>query len=263
MLENFREKNKTAFIPFVVAGFPSLEFTEKLVGVLVEEGADVIELGIPFTDAMADGPVIQIASGKAALNGITLPAVIELAQTLRKKHPTLGIVLFSYLNPIFKMGISQFANSAVLAGVNAALTVDLPPEESLQYREILKDKGLGTVFLSSPTTNPKRLPIIDEASSAFVYYISRSGVTGVQNQLSVSLEEELKVLRKKIKKPLVVGFGISSGPQVSWLAPKVDGVVVGSAFVKIIAENSNPSVALQKTRELARELKQAMQNSTK
>lgn len=256
MLADFQKSKRKAFIPFVVAGYPSLKDSEKVIDILVKEGADLIELGVPFTDALADGPVIQNASEKAARENITLNDVLELSQTLRKKYPSLGLVLFSYFNPIFKMGLDVFSKKSKIGGLDAVLCVDLPPEESILYREILKKNDIGTVFLASPTTIEKRLTLIEEASSEFIYYVSRTGVTGTRSELSPTLEKELKKLRSQVKKPLAVGFGISNGKQTVQVAPFVDGIVVGSAFVKLTQDPDLDRV-LNQVGVLAREIKLA------
>lgn len=246
---------KPKLVAYLVAGDPSLEATEASVAELVKNGVDVLELGVPFTDAMADGPVIQAASERAARNGISLTRVLELSTRLRKTYPNLGLVLFTYFNPVFKMGLEKFATETARAGIDAVLTVDLPPEEAAVYQKELESKKVGTVFLASPTTSSERIKIIDQASTAFIYYVSRVGVTGVQASLSKTIEKELTELRKKTEKPIAVGFGISTGAQASQLAGFVDAVVVGSAFVKILSEGEGSHL---KVGRLARELKQAL-----
>ena len=253
MLEEFKKSKQTAFIPYLVAGYPSLEDTLRMADILVAQGADVLELGVPYSDALADGPVIQKASESTVETFGSLQQVFELSQVLKKKYPALRLVLFSYFNPLLKMGLPQFAAQAKKAGVDAVLTVDLPPEEAGDYLQCLKAEELGSVFLVSPTTNPKRIPLIAESSTAFIYYVSRIGLTGVQTELSNSLEAELVQLRKLVDKPIVVGFGISSGAQAAQVSSLVEGVVVGSAFVKLMGE---PEKALA----LAREIKLALRS---
>lgn len=246
---------KPKLVAYLVAGDPSLEETEAAIAELVKNGVDVLELGVPFTDAMADGPVIQAASERAARKGISLTRVLEFATRLRRTYPGLGLVLFTYFNPVFKMGLEKFADETAKAGIDAVLTVDLPPEEATAYQSALKSQNLGTVFLASPTTTRERMKIIDQASTAFIYYVSRVGVTGVQVSLSQTIEKELTALRKETQKPIAVGFGISTGTQAKQLAPFVDAVVVGSAFVKILSEGNGSHL---KAGRLAQELKQAL-----
>jgi tryptophan synthase alpha chain len=255
MLEGFKKQKKPAFIPFIVAGFPSLSATDQMIDVLVEEGADLLELGVPFSDALADGPVIQEASEKASKILPSIDQVIEFAAKVRKRHPSLPIILFTYFNPIFKMGVETFAEQAKRAGVTAALVVDLPPEEATHYQEHMKKNGVKTVFLASPTTSPERIPLIGEASTGFMYYVSRTGVTGVQSEVSQSLESELTRVRNLTSRPIAVGFGISNGAQAKTVARLSDAVVVGSAFVRLMAKNAqDPDSMEREVRALAREI---------
>jgi tryptophan synthase alpha chain len=255
MLNEFFREKKTAFIPFIVTGAPTLDFTEKTIDVLVTEGADLIELGMPFSDASADGPVIQQASEWAATKNGSLQDVLNFARKIRIKYPKLGLILFTYYNPLLKMGLESFASKAKAAGINAVLSVDLPVGEAQEYLKIFKEVGLGTVFLISPTTDPKRFTRISDASTEFVYYVSRVGVTGAQNEITETLIAELVSLRKVISKPIVVGFGISTGRQAKEIAPYADGVVVGSAFVKIMMENGRDEERLGRIANLASEIK--------
>ena len=240
-------KDRPAFIPFLVVGDPDLSTSAKAIDILIEEGADCIELGVPFSDAMADGPVIQFASEKAARH-TSLNQVLGFVTGVLQKHPGFPFVLFTYLNPILKMGIETFARRAQDAGVYAVLVVDLPPEEADEYISVMKTHGVGTVFLASPTTSAERFPKIADASTAFIYYVSRAGVTGVQEQVSKSLSKELSVLRQATKKSIAVGFGISNGAQAHEVSLIADAVVVGSAFVKVISD-------LESVRRLAREIR--------
>jgi tryptophan synthase alpha chain len=249
MLKNLKKQGKVGFIPFVVVGDPNLQKTEAAIDILIEEGADLIELGVPFSDASADGPVIQHASERAALT-ITLANVFEFATKLQKKHPGFPFVLFTYYNPILKMGIESFAKRAKDAGIYAVLVVDLPPEEADPYSAVLEKAGLNAVFLATPTSPNSRIAEIDRRSTAFIYYVSRTGVTGVQTELSQTLENELQAVRALTDRPIAVGFGISTG-QVSAIA---DAVVVGSAFVKLM---SDPLQSLDSFRSLAREIRAA------
>ena len=251
--EKFKNKKQAAFIPFVVVGDPDLETTEKAVQILIEEGADLIELGVPFSDALADGPVIQAASERASQH-TTLSQVLAFSTRIRKQHAGFPFVLFTYYNPIFKMGVEAFAKQAKAAGIYAVLVVDLPPEEADAYVKVLKNEGVGTVFLASPTTSRERFLKVSELSSAFIYYVSRAGVTGVQSKVSETLDDEIKSVRKLTEKPIAIGFGISNGEQARQVSQLADAVVVGSVFVKLIAEN-DPIQKLDSVRKLAREIK--------
>jgi tryptophan synthase alpha chain len=260
LLQRFRDEKRAAFIPFLVAGDPSIEATERVVDILVEEGADLLELGVPFSDAMADGPVIQAASERASKVLGSMGAVLDLAARIHAKHPRLPLILFTYYNPIFRLGVAEFARRAQVSGVSGVLVVDLPPEESKGYRETLDRHGLKTVFLASPTTAPERLGAISDASTGFVYYVSRTGVTGVQKELSATLAPELARLREKVVRPIAVGFGISTAEQARAVARLGDAVVVGSAFVKLMAEPGELSDVEKRVRVLARELVAAVRS---
>jgi len=232
ILADLKSKNKKAFIPFVVVGYPDLATSKQSVEILIEEGADLIELGVPFSDPVADGPVIQAASEQASQN-VSLGDVFTFAEEILKKHPGFPFVLFTYYNPVFKMGIEEFASRAKKSGISAVLIVDLPPEESESYLQVMKAHDLQTVYLISPTTTQDRIPLISDASTAFIYYVSRVGVTGTQTELSQSLEKELIMVRQLTQKPIAVGFGISTGEQARQVSKLADAVVVGSAFVKL------------------------------
>jgi len=225
-------KSKKAFIPFVVVGYPDLATSRKTVEILIEEGADCIELGVPFSDPVADGPVIQAAS-EIASHTTSLSSVLQFAEEISREHPGFPLVLFTYYNPVLKMGLTEFTKLAKKSGIYAVLVVDLPPEEAGEYSQIMKAQDLKTVFLLSPTTTPERMPLICDASTGFVYYVSRVGVTGTQNEVSQSLAQELKLVRQLTQKPIAVGFGISGADQARQVSKLADGVVVGSAFVKL------------------------------
>jgi tryptophan synthase alpha chain len=247
----------------VVAGEPSLEATAKIIDTLVEAGADAIELGVPFTDAMADGPVIQAASDRAARRGVTVDRVLELAENVRRKHPHMALIVFSYFNPLLKKGLENFADQARVSGVDAVLTVDLPPEEAKEHCRILHARNIGTVFLASPTTESKRLKVIDALSTDFIYCISRLGTTGARSELASGLAAGMKRIRSQTSKPLALGFGISDARQAAEAARLADGVIVGSAFVKLIAESPVLEDSLKHVGRLAREIKEALLKETK
>jgi tryptophan synthase alpha chain len=258
MLSRFKAEKRAAFIPFVVAGDPSLQVTERMIDALVEEGADLLEIGVPFSDALADGPVIQAASERASKVVSSMPQVLEFVARVHQKHPETPLILFTYYNPIFNLGVEAFAKQARAAGVSAVLVVDLPPEEAGSYCETLARHALKTVFLASPTTSPERLPMIARASTGFIYYVSRTGVTGVQTALSKSLAGELTQVRRVTDQPLAVGFGISRAEHAAAVAQLAEAVVVGSAFVRLIAQPFEPAEIEKEVRSLARELVQAI-----
>jgi tryptophan synthase alpha chain len=215
---------------------------------------------VPFSDALADGPVIQAASERAAKNpaASSMTQILDFVARVHVKHPKTPLIVFTYYNPILRMGVEAFAEKAKSSGVSGVLVVDLPPEEATGYSECLKKQGLKTVFLASPTTSPDRISKIAQASTGFIYYVSRTGVTGVQSAMSKTLGSELATLRKITDVPVAVGFGISNAEHAREVARLGDAVVVGSAFVKLIAQHPEPMRMEKEVRALARELVSAI-----
>jgi len=247
-----RNSGSSAFIPFVMAGDPDMATSAKIIIALEKAGAAALELGVPFSDPVADGITVQRAAERALAKGATLRGVLELVKTVRAQGVKMPICLFSYLNPVYKMGYEVFMKEALAAGAQGALLVDLPPEEAGDYSTAARKLGFETVFLCSPTTSPERLKLVDDCSSGFVYYVSREGVTGAQAALPQQLQEKLVELRKTLDNPLAIGFGISTPQHVQALAGKADGIVVGSALVKVVEEN--PANAAEAVAKKAREL---------
>ena len=238
VLDNLRREGRHAFIPYITAGDPDLAATERLAVALAAAGADILELGVPFSDPIADGPVNQAAAARALASGTTLVGILALVARLQ---PRLGIpvVLFTYFNPIHAYGVARFAEHAAASGVDGVLCVDLPPEEAEgEYLDALRAHGLDAIFLLAPTSTRERVRAVARLGSGFVYYVSRTGVTGEQGELPVALAREARSLGKALKLPLAVGFGISTRPQVAAVAKVADGVVVGSALVRLIAESA-------------------------
>lgn len=258
----FAQKDRKAFIAYITAGDPTPEYTPKMVDALVAAGVDVVELGVPFSDPVGDGPTNQKSCERALAHGVSLRQVIGLAAEIHKKHPRLPIVLFSYFNPIFQMGLKEFADAAVAAGVSGTLVVDLPPEEARDYVSALRAHKIDTIFLASPTTTRNRLAHVDELSSGFVYYVSRTGVTGAQKELSSTLTSELAEVRKWVKKSLAVGFGIATPEQARTVAQSGDGVVVGSALVKLVEQHGATAHMIEHLRTSAKALAEAVHGST-
>lgn len=252
-------QSQTALIPFITAGDPDLATTSRLLKALAAAGADLIEVGVPFSDPMADGPVIQQASERALAQGVHLTAVLEMIQSLRQDDFQTPLILFTYFNPIYRLGLSTFASQAKAAGVNAVLVVDLPPEEAGEYLKIMQQAELETVFLASPTTPSERLKIVDQASSGCVYYISRAGVTGACSEMAQGLMQDLQDLQAHIQQPVIVGFGISTPEQVRELSGHAAGLVVGSALVQRIADCPDANTAVQAASDYIRELKSALE----
>ena len=230
-----RRGGRCAFVPFIEAGDRSLRDTERYARELARAGADVIELGTPFSDPVADGPTIQEASERALRGGASLNKVLALAQRLKQAGGP-PIVLFTYLNPALRMGREEFARRCGRAGVAGALVVDLPAEEWGPWKKALEARGVEPVLLASPTTTDERLKLIARRSGSIVYYVSREGVTGARRGLEPSLLARLRHVRRTIAKPLIVGFGVASREQARALAPHCGGVVVGSALVAAAAE---------------------------
>ena len=251
------EEGRAAFIPFLMAGDPDLATTPRLLEALVAAGADLIELGVPFSDPVADGPVNQRAATRALAAGTNLAGILEVVASVRD---SLGvpIVLFTYFNPIRARGVELFAEQAASSGVDGVLCLDLPPEEAEEsYLPALRRAGLDPVFLLAPTSTTERMKRVGEVSSGFVYYVSRAGVTGERELLRKTLPKEVKRVRRKVRLPVAVGFGISTPEQVAAVAETADGVVVGSALVRIV-EEGGPDVA-ERLERRARELAEALQ----
>lgn len=233
-----KDNNKKALIPFITAGDPEKELTVGLMHTLVEAGADIIELGVPFSDPMADGPVIQRASERALANGINTDDVFQMVEEFRAENSSTPIILMGYLNPIEVMGYQTFVEKAANAGVDGLIIVDLPPEESAELAAVLKPHGLDQIFLISPTTEGERLDKVCEVASGFLYYVSLKGVTG-SNQLDIeTVENKLNDLRSKTALPLGVGFGIKDAQIAEAIGKVSDAVVVGSALVEKIVEHA-------------------------
>jgi len=239
-----RESGELGIVAYITAGDPTLPATQKFVLALAEAGADVIELGIPFSDPLADGPTIQRASERALKAHTTLAQVIELVGEIRASSE-VPIVLFGYYNPVLQMGLEKFAATAASAGADGVLITDLTPEESDEYRHVLTAHNLDTIFLGAPTSTDERLAKIAKVSSGFLYLISRTGVTGAKDALPDDLPALLRRARRVTQLPIAVGFGISLPGHVSVLGGLADAAVVGSALVSEIesATAANPTLA--------------------
>jgi len=230
---------RAAFVPFLMAGDPDLETTGRLVEALAAAGVDVVELGVPFSDPIADGPVNQAAAARALAAGATLERILERVARLRARTE-VPIVLFSYFNPIHRYGIERFAEHAAASGVNGLLVVDLPPEEAAREGlEAIPTAGIDPIFLLAPTSTRERRRAVREAGRGFVYFVSRLGVTGERSELPEELAQQVKAVRRESKLPVAVGFGISTPQQATAVARLADGVVVGSALVRAAAESAD------------------------
>jgi tryptophan synthase alpha chain len=237
-----RRKGEMGLIAYLTAGDPTIAATEQFVLALADAAADVVELGVPFSDPVADGPVIQRASERALRGGTTLAGVISLVKTLRAKTQ-VPLVLFSYFNPVLQMGLEKFGDAAKAAGADGVLITDLMPEEAGDYRAAMSSRGLDTIFLAAPTSTDERLALIAKATSGFLYLISRTGVTGAKDQLADELPALARRVRLFTELPIAIGFGISLPGHVSLLGGLADAAVVGSALVEEIERSGNVDAA--------------------
>jgi len=234
--ERCRAEGRPAFVAFLTAGDPSLDATVRSAGALDASGADVLELGVPFSDPLADGPVIQRSSERALARGVTLREVLDVVARVRETSE-LPLLLFSYYNPLLQFGLERLAREAKARGVDGVLVTDLPPEEAGDWIGVARGADLDTVFLAAPTSPPERLARVAEASRGFVYAISRTGVTGERVSLSDEAGPLVERLRGLTKVPVALGFGISTPEQVREAGAVADGVVVGSALVRFLEED--------------------------
>src|SRR5215472_6010526 len=241
-----------SLIAYITCGDPDLATTRSIVLAAARAGADVMELGVPFSDPVADGPVIQRASERALKQGTSLRDVLQLAQEVRSESST-GLVVFSYLNPILRFGLERFCQEAARAGVNGALVTDLTVEEAADYRRLMVAHNLDTVFLAAPTSTDQRLKRICQACQGFVYAVSRTGVTGTQKELAGDARDLVKRIRRFTKLPVAVGFGISNAAQFAQVADFADAAAVGSAIVQAVEQN--PGREAQAVADLVRSLK--------
>jgi tryptophan synthase alpha chain len=229
-------KHHPGLVAYLTCGDPDLHTTKNAVLAAISAGAEVIELGVPFSDPVADGPVIQRASERALRNRVSLEDILKLAKEIRRQSDA-GLIIFSYLNPILRMGLENFASAAAEAGVDGALVTDLPVEEAGPYLKLMRKSGLATIFLAAPTSTDDRLKRICDVSTGFVYAVSRTGVTGARKDLAVDASKLVGRLRKFTKLPIAVGFGISEPEHFASVANFADAAAVGSAIVHAIEQN--------------------------
>ena len=233
----FHFEKKPSLVAYVTCGDPNVATTREVILAAIEAGASVIELGVPFSDPLADGPVIQRASERALKHGTSLQHVLTLAAEIREHSQSVGLIVFSYLNPILRMGLAKFCKVARHAGIDGTLVIDLPVEESCEYLREARKNDLATIFLAAPTSTDERLKRIAEVSTGFVYAVSRTGVTGARKQLPEDASGLVKRLRRFTKLPIAVGFGISTPAQFASVGKFAEGAVVGSAIVQVIEQN--------------------------
>jgi tryptophan synthase alpha chain len=256
-LEAIKTEGRAALIPYIAAGHPSAELTVPLLHALARAGADVIELGIPFSDPMADGPAIQRASEAAIANGVGLQQVLEMATLFRRDDPTTPVVLMGYANPIERFGTIRFADAVLGAGVDGVLVVDYPPEESTTLARALLERGVDPIFMLAPTTTRERIGLIAEHASGYVYYVSLKGTTGAGHLDSAAVAERLPELRRQVQVPIAVGFGIRDRAAVRAVAAVADAVVIGSRIIEEL-ENATREEAVASVEALVRGFREAL-----
>ncbi|MEO7145694.1 MAG: tryptophan synthase subunit alpha [Bryobacteraceae bacterium] len=253
LFERLKEERRAGLIAYITAGDPAPERTASMVAALERGGADLIELGVPFSDPIADGPVIQRGSERALKAGTTLARVLQIAAEIRRSSQ-IPLLLFTYLNPVLRYGFEQLARDAVAAGIDGCLLTDLSVEEAGRYTGVMRAHGLDTVFLAAPTSTPERLRLVAEYSSGFVYLVSRTGVTGERDSVPRSVAPLVEAMRQATDLPLAVGFGISGAEQAAAVARLADAVVVGSAFVRLIERTGTAPSLEPELESFARQL---------
>lgn len=265
LADTFRKLGKNeekALVTFITAGDPDLETTAEMILELEKAGADIIELGIPFSDPMADGPTIQLSSERSLSGGTTLPKILDMVRSVRKTSQ-IPLVLMGYYNPVYFYGNERFVTDAVEAGVDGVILVDLPPEEADAegFSDLARKGGLDCIFLLTPTSDDSRIAKVVKRGRGFLYYVSVTGVTGARKEISTTLAGELEKIRNATAMPLVVGFGISDPSQAATVAALGDGVVVGSALVKLFEENRGTELR-EKVAEFVSALKAGIRGAT-
>ncbi|MES1166442.1 MAG: tryptophan synthase subunit alpha [Pseudomonadota bacterium] len=238
-----RSQDRAAFVAYLCAGDPDFNTSLAACRALLEGGVDVLELGVPFSDPLADGLTNQLAAQRALESGMTAARVFELVRRLREESET-PIIFYTYYNLVFSSGVEAYVRAAKAAGVDGLLTLDLPPEEAGELVAACRVHGLETVFIVAPTTPESRIPVIAEAATGFIYYVSREGVTGVRDQVATNIPEAVARIRRHTALPVAVGFGLSNREQVAQVAAWADGVVVGSALVNVIRDHLGNRTAI-------------------
>ncbi|MFK8041412.1 tryptophan synthase subunit alpha [Congregibacter sp.] len=261
---DLKSRQRKAVIPYIVAGDPSVELTVDLMLALVESGADIIELGVPFSDPMAEGPVIQRGHERALDRGVRLRGVLTIMSEFREHNQSTPVLLMGYANPVEYMGHGVFADRALACGVDALLTVDIPPEEVSGLNKELRRVGMDNIFLIAPTTPSERMNLIAEEASGFIYYVSLKGVTGAGHLDRDAVAQSVAEIRTHTDLPICVGFGIKDGPSAAAVAAVSDGVVVGSALVQrladVAAEGGSDAEVLDAARQMVGDIRKHVDN---
>lgn len=237
--ESLKESKQKALVPFITAGDPNADFTLSCMHEMVDAGASIIELGVPFSDPMADGPVIQRASERALANGMSLKGVIEVVKAFRKTNQTTPVILMGYLNPIEFMGYEAFSKSVSQAGVDGVLTVDIPPEESDDLIAAYEQYEIAPIFLLSPTSNESRIKKVSAVAKGYIYYVSLKGVTGAGHLELGDVEKKIQQIKQMTSLPIAVGFGVKNAEIAANIAKLGDGVVVGSALINCVTDHAS------------------------
>ncbi len=259
--ERLKAKNEKALIPYIMSGDPSLERTGELVIGLEHSGADLIELGVPFSDPIADGPVIQRAGARSLKSKTSLKDILALVNDLRQRHHVrIPIILMTYYNPVLKFGEDRFVKEASAVGVDGLIIPDLPPEEAAGLLSPARRAGLNLIFLLAPTSTPERIKKVVSASTGFLYYVSLTGITGAKLQGVETIKKQLKLIRRSSSLPIAVGFGISTPGEASAVARSADGVIIGSAIVRMIEQYDELPELTTVVGKFVRELKKALKN---
>ncbi|NRB41723.1 MAG: tryptophan synthase subunit alpha [Pseudomonadales bacterium] len=257
-MEQLKAQGKKALVPYFVSGDPSIDITVPLMHAMVESGADILEIGVPFSDPAAEGPVIQLAHERALENDVSLSDTLDLIKTFRQKDNTTPIVLMGYCNPVEIMGYENFAKLASAAGVDGLLTVDLPPEEAGDFTEILRQHNMDNIFLIAPTTTTQRIKLIAAQASGYLYYVSLKGVTGAGNLDFKHVGERVALIKSITDVPICVGFGIKDPESAKQIAQFAEGAVVGSALVDRMASAKSADEAIAATTPFLQSLRQAI-----
>lgn len=255
-LVTLKKNDEKALVTFITAGDPDLATTEEMIHLLEDAGADIIELGVPFSDPMADGPTIQLSSERALAAGTTLAGILGSVRNVRRTSQ-IPIILMGYLNPIHAYGYGRFCRDAALAGVDGVLLVDMPPEESDGFLQCADVHGLNVIFLLTPTSDASRIAAVNSLGKGFIYYVTVTGVTGARQQVSETLAAELTRIKAGVALPIMAGFGISTPEQAASVAALADGVVVGSALVKLFQQHTGAKLHTE-LKLLVSSLKQAI-----
>ncbi len=264
--QQLAKRGRKALIPYIVAGDPTQEITVPLMHRLVDSGADILELGVPFSDPMAEGPVIQLGHERALAHGMSLRGALELVREFRQSDNTTPVLLMGYANPVMRMGYAEFADAAVAAGLDGLLTVDIPPEEVAGVNAELQRVGMDNIFLIAPTTPEERIAQITERARGFIYYVSLKGVTGAGHLNIGEVAGRLEDIRRYTDLPVAVGFGIKDAESAKAVAVVADGVVVGSALVQAVAQaiedGGQPEAALEAAASLLMQIRQGIDSAT-